>query len=244
MLRYNFNKDFLYKGGFMQSSFSLLYAEDDQRTRDGYLLYFSKFFQNVYPAKNGKEAWEVYKQERPSVVILDINMPEISGLDVAHMIREIDSNCKIIMLTAYSDLEKLLAAIKLNLTEYLIKPAKKLDLEKVLIDTINELNENTKNIIKLKYGYIWDINAKKLYKRNKEINLTKKEISLFNLLSSNLNVSFSNEEIMNYLYDFSPTDESFDTSKYRTLLYRLKTKLGYDIIESIYGIGYKLKLAK
>jgi len=49
---------------------------------------------------------------------------------------------------------------------------------------------------------------------------------------------------MNYLYDFSPTDESFDTSKYRTLLYRLKTKLGHDIVESIYGIGYKLKLAK
>ena len=228
----------------MQSDFSLLYAEDDQHVREGYLLYFSKFFKNVYSAKDGKEAWEIYKQERPSVVILDINMPEMSGLDVAHMIRELDENCKIIMLTAYSDLEKLLSAIKLNLTEYLIKPAKKLDLEKTLLNTITQLNENNNNVVKLKYGYIWDVTSKKLYKRNKEINLTKKEISLFNLLSSNLSVNFSNEEIMNYLYDFSPTDESFDTSKYRTLLYRLKTKLGYDIIESIYGIGYKLKLAK
>jgi len=228
----------------MQSSFSLLYAEDDQCIREGYLLYFSKFFKTVHPAKDGKEAWELFKQMRPSVVILDINMPGLSGLDVAHMIREIDENCKIIMLTAYSDLEKLLAAIKLNLTEYVIKPAKKLEFEKVLLNTITELNEKTSNIVKLKYGYIWDINTQKLYKRNKEINLTKKEIRLFNLLSSNITVSFSNEEIMNYLYDFSPSDESFDTSKYRTLLYRLKTKLGHDIIESIYGIGYKLKLAK
>ena len=168
-------------------------------------------------------------------------MPKLSGLDVAHMIREIDENCKIIMLTAYSDLEKLLSAIKLNLTEYIIKPAKRLEFEKILTDTIADLNVKTSNIIKLKHGYFWDINSKKLYKRNKEINLTKKEISLLNLLSSNLSVSFSNEEIMNYLYDFSPKDDSFDTSKYRTLLYRLKTKLGHDIVESIYGIGYKLK---
>ncbi len=228
----------------MQNSFSLLYAEDEQITRESYLLYFSKFFDTVFPAKDGKEAWEIYKQERPSVVILDINMPEISGLDVAHMIREIDEDCKIIMLTAYSDLEKLLAAIKLNLTEYIIKPAKRLEFEKILNDTIADLNEKTSNIIKLKFGYTWDINSKRLYKRNKEINLTKKEISLFNLLSSNLSVSFSNEEIMNYLYDFSPTGDSFDTSKYRTLLYRLKTKLGHDVVSSIYGIGYKLKLAK
>ena len=228
----------------MQSSFSLLYAEDDQCVRDGYMLYFSKFFKNVYPAANGKEAWDIYKQERPSIVILDINMPEISGLEVANMIREIDKDCKIIILTAYSDLEKLLAAIKLNLTEYIIKPAKKMEFEKVLLNTINELNESTNTTVKLKHGYTWDINSQALYRRNKEINLTKKERSLFNLLSSNLNVSYSNEEIMNFLYDFSPTDECFDTSKYRTLLYRLKTKLGHEIIESIYGIGYKLKLAK
>ena len=179
----------------MQSSFSLLYAEDDQTVRDGYLLYFSKFFDNVYGAKDGKEAWDIYKQERPSVIILDINMPKISGLDVAHMIREIDDDCKIIMFTAYSDLEKLLAAIKLNLTEYLIKPAKRLDLEKILLRTIDELNGKTNNLVKLKYGYSWDINSNKLFKRNKEINLTKKEISLFNLLSSDLNGSFSNEII-------------------------------------------------
>ncbi len=228
----------------MQSNFSLLYAEDDNNVRDGYLLYFSKYFNKVHGAQNGKEAWNIYKQERPNVIILDINMPELSGLEVAHMIREIDNECKIIMLTAYSDLEKLLEAMKLNLTEYLIKPAKKVDLEKIMITTIDDLNAKTKNIIKLKYGYSWDINTNKLYKRNKEINLTKKEISLFNLLSSNLSTSFSNEEIMNYLYDFSPIEESFDTSKYRTLLYRLKSKLGHDIIESIYGIGYKLKLAK
>ena len=57
----------------MQSNFSLLYAEDDQTVRDGYLLYFSKFFDNVYGAKDGKEAWDIYKQERPSIIILDIN---------------------------------------------------------------------------------------------------------------------------------------------------------------------------
>ena len=67
---------------------------------------------------------------------------------------------------------------------------------------------------------------------------------LFNLLSSNLNINFSNEVIMNYLYNTSSTSSTADTSRYRTLLYRLKTKLKHDIIESMYGIGYRLSLAK
>lgn len=225
----------------MQDTFSLLYAEDDQTVRDGYMLYFSKFFNKVYEAKDGKEAWDLFKQEKPNIVILDINMPQISGLDVAHMIREIDNTCRIIMLTAYSDVEKFQKAIKLSLTEYIIKPAKRIDLERVLLQTLEELKSNTDNVIKLKYGFTWDTTTKKLLKKTKEINLTKKEISLFNLLSSNLSTTFSNEEIMNYLYDFEASSETFDTSKYRTLLYRLKNKLGVEIIESVYGIGYKLK---
>jgi len=225
----------------MQDNYSLLYAEDNETVRDGYMLYFSKFFDHVYEAKDGKEAWDIFKQERPNIVILDINMPEISGLDVAHMIRDIDETCKIIMLTAYSDVEKLMKAIKLNLTEYIVKPAKRIDLERVLLQTLDELKNNTNTVIKLKYGFSWDKTSNRLFKKSKEINLTKKEISLFNLLTSNLNVTFTNEEIMNYLYDFQPNDETFDTSKYRTLLYRLKNKLGVEIIESIYGIGYKLK---
>lgn len=242
MLSYNNLADLLrIQRNYMQPTYSLLYAEDNETVREGYLLYFSKFFNNVYEAKDGKEAWDVFKQKRPNVVILDINMPEISGLDVAHMIREIDNTCKIIMLTAYSDVDKLMKAIKLNLTEYIVKPAKRIDLERVLIDTIGELKSNTNTIIKLKYGFSWDKTSKRLLKKQKEINLTKKEIRLFNLLTSNLTVTFTNEEIMNYLYDFQPNDESFDTSKYRTLLYRLKNKLGVEIIESIYGIGYKLK---
>ena len=228
----------------MRNDFTLLYAEDDDNVRDGYLLYFSRFFSQVYGAKNGEEAWNIYKEKLPNVVVLDINMPKLSGLEVANKIREIDSDCKIIMLTAYSDLEKMLAAVKLNLTEYLIKPAKRLELEDTINGAIDSLNGTRNNIIKLKYGYSWDVNLSKLFKRNKEFKLTKKEIMLFNLLSSNLNINFSNEVIMNYLYNTSSTSSTADTSRYRTLLYRLKTKLKHDIIESMYGIGYRLSLAK
>lgn len=225
----------------MQKDFTLLYAEDNKTVREGYVAYFSNFFKKVYEANDGQEAWEIFKNKKPHVAILDINMPELSGLEVANMIREIDNDCKIIMLTAHSDVEKLLSAIKLNLKEYLIKPVKRDTLQKVLNETISELNSINDNTIKLKHGFTWDKSNTKLYKRSKEVKLTKKEISLFNLLTSNLNNTFTNEEIMNYLYDFDPRDSSFDTSKYRTLLYRLKTKLGVELIESTYGIGYKLK---
>lgn len=225
----------------MQNDFSLLYAEDNQAVREGYIEYFGKFFKKIHEAKDGEEAWEIFKQKRPNIIILDINMPKLSGLEVANKIREIDNESKIIMLTAHSEVEKLLSAIKLNLKEYLIKPVKRNDLDRVINETIQELKTDSNTSVKLKHGFVWDKTTNKLYKRSKEINLTKKEIRLFNLLTSNLDSTFSNEDIMNYLYDFNPNETEFDTSKYRTLLYRLKTKLGVDLIESVYGIGYKLK---
>ena len=202
----------------MKNISSLLYAEDDDNVRESYLLYFSRFFENVYGAKDGEEAWDIYQEKLPNVIILDINMPKLSGLEVANKIREVDESCKIIMLTAYSDLEKLLTAVKLNLTEYLIKPPKRLELERTIMKTIDSLSVQKSNIIKLKYGYSWDVNLNKLFKRNKEFKLTKKETMLFNLLSSNLNINFSNEVIMNYLYNTSSPSNITDKRRYMTLI--------------------------
>jgi len=146
----------------MRNNFTLLYAEDDQTVRESYSLYFNNFFEEVYSSKDGKEAWEVYKEKLPNVVILDINMPKLSGLDVAKKIREIDETCKIIMLTAYSDLDKMLNAMKLKLTEYIIKPAKRLELENIIKNTVSDLNSESNNHIRLKHGFIWDVNEKKI----------------------------------------------------------------------------------
>ena len=98
---------------------TLLYAEDEEITRINYAKYLSRFFDKVYEASDGKEALEIYKAKKPDILLLDIDMPHIDGLEVARRIREKDKKCRIIMLTAIKDVDKLIFATELNLTKYL-----------------------------------------------------------------------------------------------------------------------------
>ncbi|NOR57562.1 MAG: response regulator, partial [Sulfurimonas sp.] len=96
-----------------KSKFSILYAEDDERIREKYAKFLRLYFKDVYEATNGKEALELYDENRPDVIILDINMPIINGLEVAKIIRRRDNETQLIILSAYSDREKLLVATEL-----------------------------------------------------------------------------------------------------------------------------------
>ncbi len=100
----------------------LLYAEDEVGIQKHYSNYFKHYFKFVYTAVNGKEALAKYREIEPDVVILDINMPYLSGLEVAKKIREDGSDVYIILLTARTDKKALIEAVELGLVTYLEKP--------------------------------------------------------------------------------------------------------------------------
>ncbi len=225
-----------------QSNLSILYAEDDTTIREKYIKFLKLYFKNVYEATNGQEALELYEKNKPDIIILDINMPIINGLQVAQIIRDKDTQVQIIMLTAHSDREKLLVALDLSLTKYLIKPIQTFELENIILKSIDSLEklQKKKNLLFLDNGFVWNRIEKNLYKNDQRIKLTQKELLLLDLFCKNPDLTFSNIEIMNFVWE-DDIQSDYNTNKLRIVFSKLKTKLSYNLFQSIYNVGYKIK---
>ncbi|MFW6307716.1 MAG: response regulator transcription factor, partial [Campylobacterales bacterium] len=100
---------------------SLLFVEDDSIILEESVKTLEIFFDKVYSASNGKEALEIYRVQKPNIILSDIFMPNIGGLELVQTIREDDYKTPIIFLSAYSNRDILLKSINLSLDAYLIK---------------------------------------------------------------------------------------------------------------------------
>ena len=222
------------------NSLTLLYAEDELETRENYARYLKRYFKEVYVVSNGKEALETYKKYKPNIMLLDINMPILNGLELTKQIREDDTLTRVIILTAHLEQDKLLFAAELNLTKYLPKPISRMQLKEALNEASKQFKElnNQNDYLELKNKLRWNKNSKTLFFENNEIKLTKYETLLIELLCSKKDKVFSSDEIALYLWDDIIDLEN--SSKLKDIIKRLRKKLPKNSIENIYGAGYKL----
>lgn len=223
------------------NNMTLLYAEDEIETRKNYSNYLKRNFKEVYVVENGEEALKVYEEKKPNIMLLDINMPFLNGLQLTKKIRENDKKTRIIILTAHLEQDKLLFAAELNLTKYLPKPISRLKLKEALNDAVTQYKELNNELSKVNLGedFIFDSQAKKLINAKGDIKLTKHEILLLELLSSQKNKVFSIDEISLYLWN-NIEDFENSSSKIKDIVKRLRKKLPKNSLENIYGAGYKL----
>jgi len=120
---------------------TILYVEDNDSVREGYGVALSRLSQALFLAKNGQEGLELYKQYQPDLVISDINMPIMNGIDMVRAIKAFDARAKVVFTTAHSESSYLIEAINLQVDGYLIKPIPKKSLFALL--------EKITNIIKI-----------------------------------------------------------------------------------------------
>jgi len=216
---------------------SILIAEDETKLLNSMVEYLQLFFTDVYATHDGKEAYQVYREKHPDIIIADIHMPILDGLSLIKKIREKDKQTKIIITTAHSDKEKLLQAIELNLVKYLIKPVQSDTLKQLLFTLVDEVRQNS-SFIPLKEGYRWHKTEKKLYdEKNMEVALKPKEQKILSLLISKAGESVSSIDIYNYLYEDQP-ERDFSSNAVTSLIKRLRQKLPKETLKSIYGVGY------
>jgi len=144
----------MYERGKMMTlkNIKIVYAEDESFIRANMVELLEFFSANVIAVENGNDAYEMYHKEKPDIVIADIQMSGMNGLELAEKIRKNDKKVQIIITTAYTNTEYLLKAVELNIVKYLLKPIPLVELEKVL-------NTCMENIVRLdnprKYFHCW-----------------------------------------------------------------------------------------
>jgi len=124
--------------------FSLLIVDDEAIVRTGIknLIDFESLnISNVLEAVNGLQALEIVKSNEIDIVLADINMPKMNGLDFAKNAKEFDKNILIALVTGYDYFDYAVSALRYGVDEYILKPVSKKDIEKVLKKMIDKLKD-------------------------------------------------------------------------------------------------------
>ncbi len=216
---------------------NILYVEDEERIIEKYAYFLRELCHTLYIARDGEEAYRLYKEKKVHLIVMDFLIPKMNGMSLAKAIREEDEHIALIALTAHSDREILLDIVDLNFASYLIKPVGRVDLMNALLKVSKKV-EGGRNI-PLAYDCLWDNKSKTLFCNDEAIVLTKRELKLFELLVNKAGVPCNEDEIFFYVWG-DEFDRNITNSSIRTLVKNLRKKIPKDLIKNQYGVGYKI----
>ena len=193
----------------------------------------------VKAASNGKEAIKKAKIFIPEIILLDVMMPKMDGIEACRLIREIPSlkNSRIIFLSARNEDYTQLSAFDAGADDYISKPVKPKILLKKISSIFKRIHKKENKIQLIDLGEIKiDRNKYLVFINKNEIQLPKKEFELFFLLASKPGNVFSRDEIMNKVWgsDVIVGDRTIDVH-----IRKLREKIGDLYFKTVKGIGYK-----
>ncbi|MDK9694248.1 MAG: response regulator transcription factor [Sulfurimonas sp.] len=230
---------------------SILFVEDHDELRENTREILKKFFENAHSAVNGEEALKQYRDfyakesKYYDIILSDIQMPRMNGIELVEQIYAINPCQTIIMLSAHDDAKYLIPLINLRVEQFIKKPIDYQDLLSALQKTTKRLlskNEQQYNsmphpLVRLHKACIFNKETNILQIDNAITPLTKYEILFLQMLTDNVGKIYSNEEITNFYISFN---ENLDAINIRKLVSKLRKKLSSNCIESVYGIGYRV----
>ncbi|EAK8516580.1 response regulator transcription factor [Campylobacter jejuni] len=217
----------------------ILVVEDEIKTRESLINVLSERFSKVIGAQNGDEGLKKFKKFKPDLVITDIAMPIMDGLDMAREIKEISDDVPIVVLSAYSEKERFLRSIDIGIDKYLIKPVDIEELFKVLDCLVGEKIE-ANMLVKISEEYQFNKTKRTLIHNGKEIVLTKKELAFISLLLKQPGVLVLHEDIKKNVW----IGEHVSDTAVRTFIKRVRDKVGEDFIKNVPSLGYKININK
>jgi CheY-like chemotaxis protein len=127
------------------SNLTILYAEDEEDVRINMIAILEMFFKKVVVAHDGRDAIEKFKENKIDIVVTDVRMPYVDGLELAKYIKQVDKFVPIIIATAHNDIEYFVSSIKIGVTNYLLKPITQQDTILALSDAISILVDRQKS---------------------------------------------------------------------------------------------------
>ncbi|MEI6415013.1 MAG: response regulator transcription factor [Pseudomonadota bacterium] len=216
---------------------SLLFADDDPLFREETEQLLRYLFREVYVARDGGEALALYRQVRPDILLIDILMPVLNGIDVVKQIRVEDAHTPIVMLTGHSSEAVLLEAARLYLEDYLLKPFDSKRLIEAFGRCIRRIEQLLPARVRLISGTEYELETHEVWRDGRKLRLGAKESRLLHLLVRAHPRVVAKSTIEADIWDHDMTE-----SAYRNLVNKLRRKLGQESIQTLPGVGIKVIL--
>lgn len=215
----------------------VLIIEDDVQLNIALSEFFKiKAFETV-SIKDGLKAIDKIENEYFDLYIIDINIPDINGLDLLKHIRKTDLDTPIIIITASLEIQNFSTAFESGCSEYIKKP---FHLKELDIRVNNLLSLSKTNMVDLRDELSYDLNTETFFYKNKPIPLRYKERKFCAIMMKNVDSVVSNETIYDYVWE-GEVKESYPL---RQLLGELRKKLPFDIIRTKIKEGYIIETQK
>ena len=214
----------------------ILVVEDDKVIREGICEYLSEFGYEMYEAEDGRKALDIFKNKDINLIILDIQIPLLNGLEVLKEVRK-ESKIPILMLTAFSDEEYKISAFSSLADGYIEKPFS-LPVLKVRIDSL--IKRYYKEVEKFIYKDL-EVNFSSYTAKVKDefIDVNAKELEILKYLLENEGYVLTRNQIIDNVWKETediPFDRVIDV-----YIKELRKKLKLDCIITIRNVGYKLE---
>jgi len=219
---------------------TILYIEDDPKVQKQMSEVLSLYSDKLIVASNGAQALEIYKKGGIELIITDIKMPKINGIDFISEVRKDNIEIPIIVTTAYKTTDFLLQCANLNIQGYLIKPITHNGLKDALQKALLYIKPSQKSIIKLNEDISYDKDRGVILKESQELKLTKEERLVLELLLKNQNSITKYTQIEDAIWE--QYGKVVSKTALRTVIKKLRQKLVKELIQNVSGVGYILKI--
>ena len=221
----------------MKQNKTILVVDDEPRLRDLLRIVLENRGYDVLEAQNGKEALSLFASDSPDMVILDVMMPVMDGIECCKLLRE-TSSCPIIMLTAKGEDYDQIIGLDRGADDYVIKPFTPM----VLMARVEALFRRSYAQTRTSHGSMdIDKDAREVTVDQAVIMLSRKEYDLLIYLAENDNISLSRDQILEAVwgYDYLGSSGTVDTH-----INRLRSKLGKcgAYITTLRGYGYRFEV--
>jgi len=217
---------------------TILFAEDDYTARAVTKDSLDILFKKVIIAKDGREALEKYTDEKPDIILTDIQMPNMDGLELIREIRKHDLKTPVVLFTAHGEQRYLVQAINLLVDGIIIKPAKLENMLEVFAKCSKRMSELKPTVIEFNDNTIYYIATNELYQSGRKVTLGAKELGVLKVLVNTYPNIATKQEVSGIVWAM----EEIGESTIKNVISRLRAKIGHNHIVASTGIGWRLEL--
>jgi DNA-binding response OmpR family regulator len=221
----------------------VLIVDDEPNIREVVGLYLRRDGHDVVSAADGEEALEVFRESEPDLVVLDLMLPKISGLEVCRRMRAV-RRVPLIMLTARGEEEERIVGLSLGADDYVVKPFSPRELAARVAAVLRRVEASSGDVDQkvLSFdGLRIDPNTREILVRGEPATLTAREFDLLHHLASSPGRVYTRDQLMELVWGYT---FSADTSTVTVHVRRLREKVEPDparprYLQTVWGVGYK-----